>query len=96
MTKITFLPNKQSFKFKQGISILNFAKEHGIDIPSQCEEGTCYTCVCEIQKGQNHLFENINGDIFKINDTAKSILACVTELKDSSLDDEIIINLGDS
>lgn len=94
MIKITFLPNNNTFEIKKGISILEFARNNFIDIPSQCEEGSCYTCSCEIKKGQEILFENLENDVFDIKENSSHIITCITEVKENIVDGEIIINLG--
>lgn len=94
MLNITFLPVNKSFVPEKGVSILNLAMNKGITIPSQCEEGVCYTCSVEIKKGKELLLEKLEGEEFEISSSAENILACITELKPSVDSGEIIINLS--
>ena len=92
MAKIRFLPENKVVDFKQNITVLDTAFQNGLYIPSQCEEGTCATCMVSVKKGRELLLENGSG--FKSNSTSGSILACVSTLKED-FEGEIIIELED-
>lgn len=94
MLSITFLPDNKSFIPEKGVSILELAMINGITIPSQCEYGVCYTCTAEVKKGNELLFEKLDGSEFEINSVARNILTCITEIKNSVASGEIIIKLN--
>jgi ferredoxin len=77
MAKIFF--NNKELNINSGISILNFANNNGFFIPSQCEVGTCTTCMVKILKGQQYLIEKLE-DSTNILSKTNNILSCITEL----------------
>ena len=90
MAKIRFLPENKIVQFEKNITVIDTAFQNGIYIPSQCEEGTCATCMVNVKKGREFLLENGSG--FKSQSTSGSILACVSTLKED-VEDEIIIEI---
>lgn len=90
MAKIRFLPENKVVHFEKNTTVLDTAFENGIYIPSQCEEGTCATCMISVKKGRELLLEN--GYAFKNESTSGSILSCVSILKQDS-EEEIIIEI---
>jgi len=72
--------NEKELKISSGISILNLANRNGFFIPSQCEMGTCTTCMIKILKGQEYLIENFEDNINLLSNKTTNILSCITEL----------------
>ena len=56
---ITFIMNGKEVKVKEGISILEAARENGVDIPTLCYDkelssfGGCRLCVVEVEGSKN-------------------------------------------
>jgi ferredoxin len=93
MIKVTLLPENKSFELKAGSTILESAFNNGIDIPSQCQMGTCSTCMVFVEKGGEYLFENFGDDCYEDHKSAKSMLSCISELKNGIQEGEIIIKI---
>ena len=89
MNKITFLPDNRTFEFSENNTILELAYKNSIEIPSDCEMGTCYTCMVYIEKGSEYLFENSGFE-----NNSKNMLSCITELKSNIQDSEVIVKIG--
>jgi phthalate 4,5-dioxygenase reductase subunit len=49
---VRFAQSGDSFDVAPGISILDAAREHGHDVPSSCESGTCGTCRTRYLEGE--------------------------------------------
>lgn len=81
MAKIFF--NNTELNINSGISILDFANNNGFFIPSQCEMGTCTTCMVKISKGQEYLIENFDDNTNTLSQKTNNILSCITELNPS-------------
>jgi ferredoxin len=94
MIRVTFLPENKSFELKYGSTILESAFDNGIDIPSLCQIGTCTTCMVYVEKGGQLLCEKYCDDTSDDQKSAKSILSCISELKDGIQDGEIIIDIS--
>ncbi len=90
MAKLTFLPENKTVELLPGITILEAAIQNGIDLPSQCEVGICTTCMTYVEKGEGFIFEDMGGYLAPI--TSKTILSCVSLLKEGVSDAEIIVN----
>lgn len=93
MVKVTFLPENKSFELKSGTTIIESAFENGVYIPSLCQMGICSTCMVYVEKGGEYLFENFGDEFDENQKSSKSILSCVSELKDKIQEGEIIINI---
>lgn len=74
------LVNDNKLNINSGITILNFLNKNGFSIPSQCEMGTCTTCMISILKGQEYLVENFDSELIPLSTKTKNILSCITEL----------------
>jgi ferredoxin len=92
MIKVNFLPENIIAEMTHGVSLLETARNNGVDIDSQCESGTCSTCMVRIEKGEDLLYENY-GDNYNNDKNLKNILSCIAELKDDVFDGEITIKV---
>lgn len=94
MIKVNFLPDNITVEMEHNISLLETAINNGIQIDSQCESGTCSTCIVKIEKGEELLYENY-GENYNSNKNLKNILSCIAELKKEVSDGEIIVKISD-
>jgi ferredoxin len=94
MVKVTFLPENKTITLNKGATILEAAHENGIDIPSLCQMGVCSTCIVFVEKGGELIYENFGDDFFDEYKNAKSILTCITEIKDGVEDGEITLKIS--
>jgi ferredoxin len=94
MIKVTILPENKSFELRTGATILESAFENGVEIPSQCQMGTCSTCMVYVEKGGEFLCENFGDEYYYNPKSSKSMLSCISELKDKCHEGEIIIKIS--
>ena len=64
-----------------GRSILEVAREHGIEVASSCESGTCGTCKQRLVSGEADHRDMVLLDEEK----ADHIMVCVSRAKDGAL-----------
>jgi len=51
-------PAGLKFEAEPGESLVLAAQHAGIELPTSCRNGTCRTCLCQIQRGQaRHLID---------------------------------------
>lgn len=45
------MPGEFRFEAPNGVSLLQAARNAGIDLPASCRNGTCRACMCRLQEG---------------------------------------------
>jgi ferredoxin len=51
---ITVLPGQYAVAAAPNTTVLQAALNAGVELPSSCRNGTCRTCMCQIETGQVH------------------------------------------
>ncbi|RBW70983.1 2Fe-2S iron-sulfur cluster-binding protein [Bacillus taeanensis] len=54
MPKLNFLTSGKVFEVPENSSILRMSLRYDGDLPNRCGGGTCGSCVCKIEEGQEH------------------------------------------
>lgn len=88
MTRIKFFPDNKIINFDKNKTILEIALENDIYIASQCEEGTCSTCMVKIEYGKKLILENDK----EFDVDSGNVLACISKLRKET-NDEIIVRI---
>lgn len=94
MAKLTFLPEDITIDVSPGMNILDAAYDNGIDLPSQCQMGTCTSCMAKVIQGREFISENY-GDDFLNESNSETILSCISEIKENSENEHLIIVISE-
>jgi len=49
--RVTLLPSGWQFDATEPLSLMEAAREAGINLPASCRNGTCRTCMCRLRTG---------------------------------------------
>jgi ferredoxin len=88
MMKIRIEPAGYELEAAPDRTLLQAAEDAGIEIPSSCRNGTCRTCICQIQSGGASVRYRIEWPGLSAEEKAEGwILPCVAEpMADLTLD----------
>jgi len=78
---VRFAQSGDSFEVGPGISILDAAREHGHDVPSSCESGTCGTCKTRYLEGDPDHRDLVLTD----DERTEFIMVCVSRARSNVL-----------
>jgi phthalate 4,5-dioxygenase reductase subunit len=73
--------NGQRFEVPVGVSILNVLRQHGCDVPSSCESGTCGTCRTPLVSGE----ADHRDMVLLPEEMAHQVMICVSRAKSAEL-----------